>query len=76
MNLKDRRKARRLLKELGCLTEFKLELKRQGYENQTFKDIPSKLGGAFDFSSSRLGCSYWGVKIMYNIEEPFGWKYE
>ena len=76
MNLKDRRKARRLLKELGCLTEFKLELKRQGYKKQTFKDISNKLGGAFDFSSSRRGCSYWGTKIMNNIEEPFGWKYE
>ena len=76
MNLKDRRKARRLLKELGCLTEFKLELKRQGYKKQTFKDISNKLGGAFDFSSSRRGCKYWGTKIMNNIEEPFGWKYE
>ena len=67
MNLKDRRKARRLLKKLGCLTEFKLELKRQGYENQTFKDISNKLGGAFIFSNSRLGRSYWGTKIMVNI---------
>ena len=74
MNLKDRKKARRLLKELGCLTEFKLEMKRQGYGNITFKDISSKLGGVFDFSSSRLGCRYWGNKIMYNIEQPFGWK--
>ena len=76
MNLKDRRKARRLLKELGCLTEFKLELKRQHNGDITFKDISGGLGGAFDFSNSRLGCSYWGVKIMHNIEEPFGWKYE
>ena len=74
MNLKDRRKARRLLRELGCLTEFKLELKRQNIGDITFKDISRRLGGAFDFSSSRLGCKYWGTKIIYNIEEPFGWK--
>lgn len=74
MNLKDRRKARRLLKELGCLTEFKLEMKRQNNGIFTFKNITSKLGGVFHFSSSRLGCKYWGTKIMYNIEEPFGWK--
>ena len=74
MNLKDRRKARRLLKELGCLTEFKLELKRQHNGDITFKDMSVKLGGEFDFSNSRLGCSYWGSKIMYNMEKPFGWK--
>ena len=73
MNLKDRRKARRLLKELGCLTEFKLELKRQHNGDITFKDISIRLGKAFDFSSSRLGSSYWRFKIMYNMKKPFGW---
>lgn len=74
MNLKDRRKARRLLKELGCLTEFKLELKKQYNGNITFKVLSKMLGGAFDFNTSRLGCEFWGTKIMYNIEKPFGWK--
>lgn len=74
MNLKDRKKARRLLKELGCLTEFKRELKKQWNGEETLESIPKSLGGAFDFSESSLGCSYWGTRIMYNIEKPFGWK--
>lgn len=74
MNLKDRRKARRLLKELGCLTEFKLELKKQRNGDITFKNLPPILGGAFNFAESRLGCRYWGIKIMENIEPPHGWK--
>lgn len=73
MNLKDRRKARRLLKELGCLTEFKLELKRQHYGRVTFKNANIKLGGAFGFCISRLGSVYWSNKIN-SIERPFGWK--
>ena len=74
MNLKDRKKARRLLKELGCLTEFKLELKRQHNGKRTFKSMSPVIGGAFDFADSRRGCRYWGTKIMENIEKPFGWK--
>lgn len=73
MNLKDRKKARRLLKELGCLTEFKLELKKEHNGKRTFKNMPPLIGGAFDFSKSRLGCKFW-EKIMDNIERPFGWK--
>lgn len=74
MNLKDRKKARRLLKELGCLTEFKLELKKQRNGNITFENLEQALGGAFNFANSRLGNKFWGIKIMENIERPFGWK--
>ena len=74
MNLKDRRKARRLLKELGCLTEFKLEMKKQRDGNVTFKNLDKQLAGAFNFSEARLSSRYWAAKIMENIEQPFGWK--
>ncbi len=66
MNLKDRRKARRILKELGCLNMFKVEL--QEYPPILRKDF-IKLNNtqhliicAFDWANSIKGVEYWNEK--------------
>lgn len=55
MNLKDRRRLRKALKENGCLTEFKREVKLSG---EDFRTIIS-YGGAFRWYETKKGAKFW-----------------